>query len=103
MPKGETKTLATTNTQFKLHLNGTIDLNSMQIVMREYQTIDAQSIISFCTDFESTYPDKSIHLICDNGRSNKNSELQKYLENSRVVIYYVYVLLFSIRMLVKDC
>jgi transposase len=89
MPKDETKTLAATNTQYSLHLNGAIGLSSMQIVTREYPTIDAQSIISFCTDLESTYPDKSIHLICDNGRSNKNKELTKYLENSRVIIHYL--------------
>ena len=88
MPKGETKTLATTNTQFRLHLNGAIDLSSMQIFTREYETIDAQSIISFCTDLEKAYPDKSIHLICDNGRSNKNKELAKYLEPP-VVIHYL--------------
>jgi transposase len=89
MPKGETKTLATTNTQYRLHLNGAIDLTSMQIITREYETINAQSIISFCKDLEKTYPDKSIHLICDNGRSNKNKELTKYLETSRVVIHYL--------------
>jgi hypothetical protein len=49
MPKGETKTLAATNTQYRLHLNGAIDLNTMQIITREYPTIDALSIISFCT------------------------------------------------------
>lgn len=38
----------------------------MQIVIREYTTIDAKSIISFCTELESTYPDKAINLICDN-------------------------------------
>ena len=60
----------------------------MQIFTREYETIDAQSIISFCTDLEKAYPDKSIHLICDNGRSNKNKELAKYLEPP-VVIHYL--------------
>ncbi len=89
MPKGETKTLATTNTQYRLHLNGAINLSSMQIITREYETINAQSIISFCTDLENIYPDKSIHLICDNGRSNKNKELAQYLENARVTIHYL--------------
>jgi len=89
IPKGETKTLATTNTQYRLHLNGAVDLTSMQIITREYETINAQSIISFCKDLEKTYPDKSIHLICDNGRSNKNKELTKYLETARVVIHYL--------------
>ena len=89
MPKGETKTLATTNAQFRLHLNDAIDLSSMQIVTREYKTIDSESIVLFCNELEQLYPQKTIHLICDNGRSNKNKALNEYLKSSRVVIHYL--------------
>lgn len=89
IPKGETKTLPTTNTQFRLHLNGAIDLNTMSIFTREYDTIDAQSIISFFKDLESENPFKTIHIICDNGRSNKNKDIQQYLETSRIKIHYL--------------
>lgn len=89
IPKGETKTLATTNTQFRLHLNGAIELNSMNIFTREYKTIDAQAIISFLKDLEAANPYKTIHIICDNGRSNKNKDIRQYLETSRIKIHYL--------------
>lgn len=89
IPKGETKTLPTTNMQFRLHLNGAINLNTMDIFTREYDTIDAISIISFFKDLELTNPFKTIHIICDNGRSNKNKDIQQYLETSRIKIHYL--------------
>lgn len=89
IPKGETKTLPTTNTQFRLHLNGAIDLNTMDIFTKEYSTIDAVSIISFFKDLEVKNPDKTIHIICDNGRSNKNKEIERYLTTSRIKIHYL--------------
>ena len=89
IPQGETKTLPTTNTQFRLHLNGAINLNTMNIFTREYDTIDAVSIISFFKDLEAENPYKTIHIICDNGRSNKNKDIQEYLETSRIKIHYL--------------
>jgi transposase len=89
IPKGETKTLPTTNTQFRLHLNGAINLNTMGIFTREYETIDAASIISFFKDLELANPFKAIHIICDNGRSNKNKDIRQYLETSRIKIHYL--------------
>jgi hypothetical protein len=55
MPKAEVKTLATTNAQFRLHLNGAIDLQTMDIFTREYDTINGASIISFFTELEEYY------------------------------------------------
>ena len=48
IPKGETKTLAATNTQFRLQINGAINLSTMQIFTSEYETINIELIISFC-------------------------------------------------------
>ncbi len=72
MPKGETKTLATTNTTYRLHLK-----------------LKWCNFISFCNNLENIYPDKSIHLICDNSRFNKNKELAPYIKNARVIIHYL--------------
>ncbi len=89
IPKGETKTLPTTNTQFRLHFNGSINLNTMEIFTKEYDTIDAQSVISFFKNLEAKNPYKTIHIICDNGLSNKNKDIQQYLEASRIKIHYL--------------
>lgn len=87
--RGETKTLPTTNTQYRLHLNGAIDLNSMNVFTKEYDTIDAQSVISFFKELELENSYKIIHIICDNGRSNKNKEIEQYLQTSRIKIHYL--------------
>jgi transposase len=89
IPKGETKTLPTTNKQFRLHLNGAINLDTMDIFTKEYDTIDAASVVSFFKDLELENPYKTIHIICDNGRSNKNKDIQQYLETSRIKVHYL--------------
>jgi transposase len=89
IPKGETKTLPTTNTQFRLHLNGAIELNSMSIFIEEYSTINAESVISFFKTLEAKNPHKTIHIICDNGRANKNKDIQQYLKTARIKIHYL--------------
>jgi transposase len=79
IPKGEVKTLATTNTQFRMHINGAIELNTMNVFTKEYKVINGESIISFLKDLEIEYPSKIIHLFCDNGPANKNKAVNQYL------------------------
>lgn len=80
IPKKEIKTIGTTAKQYRLHINGAINLQNHQVFTQEYETIDSQSIISFLNYLENTVEAKKIHIICDNGRSNKNKELSVYLE-----------------------
>lgn len=90
MPKGETKTLPTTNKQYRLHINGAIELSSRNTFIEEYETINAQSIISFLKQLEQQTGYRTIHIICDNGRANKNKELKAYLlQTTRIKIHYL--------------
>ena len=74
--KGEIKTLPTTNKQFRMHFVGALSLDDMEVFAREYDTIDAESVISFLKDLEKSSSAESIHIICDNGRSNKNKKIR---------------------------
>jgi transposase len=88
--KGEIKTLSTTNKQFRLHLNGAIELSTLTTFIEEYETINAASIISFLKQLEEKNPQKTIHIICDNGRANKNKALKEYLsQTTRIKIHYL--------------
>lgn len=51
-------------------------LNTIEIFTREDEAINAELIISYCAELESNHLDKTIHLICDNGRANKNRALK---------------------------
>lgn len=87
--KGEVKTLPTTNKQYRLHFIGAIALDSMKVISQEYKTVNADSMIDFLKHLEASSSAKKIHVICDNGRANKNKTVQAYLETSKIEIHYL--------------
>lgn len=87
--KGEIKTLPTTNKQFRLHFIGAVALSDMKIVAREYDTVDAENMVKFFRDLESVSEATKIHIVCDNGRANKNKLVEEYLKTSKIEIHYL--------------
>lgn len=87
--EGDLKTLPTTNKQFRLHFIGALALNGMKVIASEYDTVNAKNMIEFFKDLESTSKASKIHIICDNGRANKNKMLQEYLKTSKIKIHYL--------------
>jgi transposase len=87
--KGEIKTLPTTNKQYRLHFIGAIALKDMEVVAKEYEAINGENTIEFLKVLEATSPASKIHVICDNGRSNKNKSVQAYLQTSKIEMHYL--------------
>jgi transposase len=87
--KGEIKTVPTTNKQYRLHFIGAIALKSMQVITQEYKTINAENMIEFLKYLETCTLASKIHVICDNGRSNKNHAVKDYLQNSKIEIHFL--------------
>ena len=87
--KGEIKTLPTTNKQYRLHFIGAIAIKNMNVVAQEYKKVDAESMIGFLKHLEASSSAPKIHIICDNGRSNKNKAIQEYLKTSKIEIHYL--------------
>lgn len=88
--KGEVKTLGTTAKQERLHFIGAVELTKMRAVIKEYGTVDAVSMIDFLETLASGSKASKIHLICDNGRSNKNKAVQEYLDRQgKIQMHYL--------------
>lgn len=88
--KNEVKTLGTTARQERLHFIGAIELNEMQVLTKEYSTVNAANMTDFLHMLADSTDAKKIHLILDNGSSNKNKEVQKYLESqTKIQIHYL--------------
>lgn len=87
--KGEIKTLPTTNAQYRMHFIGALTLQKMELFVQEYGTVDADSMIAFFTGLESSSKASKIHIICDNGRSNKNKKVEVYFKTSKIKIHYL--------------
>lgn len=87
--KGECKTLQTTGKQSRLHFIGALALKGMKVVVREYKTIDGESMIRFLQDLEKESSAKRIHVILDNASAHKNQKLEKFLQQSRIKLHYL--------------
>lgn len=87
--KGESKTLQTTGKQHRLHLVGALNLKSMEVVVREYETIDADAMIRFFKDLESVSSGGEIQVVLDNAAAHKNHKLTEYLKSSRIRLHYL--------------
>lgn len=87
--KGEIKTLPTTSAQYRMHFIEALALDGMKIFAQEYETVDADSMITFFKALETSSKANTIHVICDNGRSNKNKKVEEYLQTSRIKIHYL--------------
>lgn len=86
---GEIKTLPTTGAQYRMHFIGALSLKEMNVCVWEYETVDANSMVAFFTSLEVASNATTIHVICDNGRSNKNKKVEEYLQTSRIKIHYL--------------
>lgn len=87
--KGECKTLQTTAKQQRLHFVGALNLNEMSVIVREYETIDADSMISFFQDLEQQGGVGRIHIILDNAAAHRNHKIADFLKNSRIELHYL--------------
>ncbi len=87
--KGECKTLQTTAKQQRLHLVGALTLNEMKIVIREYETVDADAMIQFFKDLESNGKQGKIHIVLDNAAAHRNHKVTEYLKTSRIQLHYL--------------
>ena len=87
--KGECKTLQTTGKQKRLHFIGALSLKDMNVVVREYETIDADAMIRFFTNLEAEKNQGQIHIILDNAAAHKNHKLIDYLKTSRIRLHYL--------------
>jgi transposase len=87
--KGECKTLQTTGKQTRLHFIGALSLKEMNVIVREYKTIDADAMIRFLKDLESGKSQGQLHIVLDNASAHKNHKLIDYLKTSRIRLHYL--------------
>ena len=87
--KGECKTLQTTGKQKRLHCIGALNLNEMKTVIREYETIDEDSMIDFFKELNKKEPEGYIHVILDNAAAHRSYKLMDFLKDSRIKLHYL--------------
>lgn len=88
--KGECKTLQTTSKQSRLHLVGALSLKDMDVIIREYETIDAEAMVRFFKDMESDVSSHgTIHIVLDNAAAHRSKKVVEQLKDSRIKLHYL--------------
>jgi len=78
--KGVEKMIATVAGRSRINLTGAIDLETMSIFTREYETINGESTVDFLKYLDSSTVDSDkIHLIADGGGAHTCIEVGAYL------------------------
>lgn len=88
--KGEEKKLKSNTGRKRLNLNGALDAETNEVIIREDQTLNAESTIALLETLEAKNPQaKRIYVVVDNARYYRNKKVKEYLENSRVVLLFL--------------
>jgi len=83
---GVEKLIATVASRKRINLTGAIDLNTMSVLTREYETINGSSTIDFLKAIETANPTATkIHLIADGGSAHTSHEVALFLRHSNAV------------------
>lgn len=81
--KGTEKEVRSNTGRKRLNVNGAISLNH-EVVVRDDESINAQSTIALYKQLETKHPSGTIYVIADNARYYRAKIVGEYLDNSRV-------------------
>jgi transposase len=83
---GAEKLIATVASRKRINLTGAINLNTMSVLTREYETINGSSTISFFQAIEAANPTATkIHIIADGGSAHTSHEVSLFLSYPNAV------------------
>ena len=90
MPKGQPRELKTNAGRQRLNLNGAVDPITLDVVVRQAESITSKAVINLLTELEKRNPEATtIYFICDNACYYKSKEIKAWLETARVKMVYL--------------
>jgi transposase len=88
--KGHAKPIKTTASRTRINIVGAINLKNKQINIKDYPTINSDSMIEYFAFLKSCYPDAlKMHVILDNGPYNASKKTREYAENNGIILHYL--------------
>ena len=87
---GENTPLRTNTGRRRVTINGALDSETKDIIVREEQVLNAQNTIKFFEKIEKSYPlAEDIYLVLDNAGYYKGKKVQEYLNKSKIKLQYL--------------
>ena len=87
---GTDKLIATTASRTRINLMGAINLNTMNVTIDAYKTIDSEAMTNHFEQLRNTY-DKAprIHIILDRGPYNTSNKTKEAAEKFGIVLHHL--------------
>lgn len=83
---GAEKLIATVSGRKRINLTGAINLNTMEVLTREYETINGSATVNFLKAVEASNPGATtIHIIADGGSAHTSNEVALFLSQPNAV------------------
>ena len=90
IPKGENKEIPANTGRDRLNINGALDVDTKEVIVREDDRINAQSTIKLFEAIELANPNAiRVVIIADNARYYKNKLVMSFLETSKIEIKFL--------------
>ena len=88
--QGENFQTCSNTSRRRLNINGAISVETLEMVMRFDDSINAESTLKLLDQIEATYSKASkITVICDNARYYRSKFVKAYLEDSRLELMFL--------------
>jgi len=88
--RGETHEVPSNTGRRRLNINGAVDLERLEPVVRYDDTIDAASTLALFDQLLLAYAYSTcIYIICDNARYYRSKAVQEYLQDSRIKLVFL--------------
>ena len=86
--KGKSNFIKTTASRSRLNISGSIDIQTKEILIQKYDTINGENIINFFKYIESNNPSmKKIHVVCDGAGYYRNQVLLDWIDTSKIELH----------------
>jgi len=90
LEKGKTREIRSNSGRQRLNLNGALSLEDYDVIIREDESINAQSTIKLLMELEEKNPDaETIYCILDNARYYRALIVKEYLKTSKIELVFL--------------
>jgi transposase len=88
--KGKNKLIETTASRVRMNIVGALNLETMDVLVKDFDTVNSESIKIFFRALRSRYPNApKIHVILDNAGYHKTKEIQEETKNLGIELHFL--------------
>jgi transposase len=88
--KGTNKLIATTASRTRMNIMGSINLETMELRVKEYPSLNSEAMVDFWKELKKGYPQaEKLHVILDQGSYNTSEQTQKGAKELGIELHYL--------------